>query len=217
MDYMMGTITLWAASWTPEYWLPCDGRTLPISQYQALYSIIGTVYGGDGKDTFALPDLRGRVPYGWGRNAATSEDFLMGTKFDNKRSFPLAQDQMPAHTHAAIATVTSGGSPTPVTVATTIPAVSDGSNPTNVPADNTVLTKAMTKNGMANLISNIYSTGTPDVHMKGDDISFTLPVPQVGVTVTNAPAGGVKPVVVVPSYQVLNYIICVQGLYPMRS
>jgi microcystin-dependent protein len=65
-DDMMGVIKLFAGNFAPQGWFFCDGTLLPISQYQALYSLLGTTYGGDGRTTFALPDLRGRVPVGIG-------------------------------------------------------------------------------------------------------------------------------------------------------
>lgn len=64
MDPLLGEIRLFAAGFVPRGYLPCDGRTLPIREHQALYSVIGTRFGGDGATTFALPDLRGRVALG---------------------------------------------------------------------------------------------------------------------------------------------------------
>lgn len=62
-DYAyIGEIQMFAGNFAPRYWAFCDGQLLPISEYEALFSVIGTTYGGDGRSTFALPDLRGRVP-----------------------------------------------------------------------------------------------------------------------------------------------------------
>jgi microcystin-dependent protein len=63
-DVMIGEIHLFAGNFVPRGWAACDGRLLPISQYQALFAIVGTTYGGDGRTNFALPDLRSRVPVG---------------------------------------------------------------------------------------------------------------------------------------------------------
>jgi len=68
----MGTIKLFAGYFEPRGYMICDGRLLPISQYTALYSIIGTNYGGNGQTTFALPDLRSRVPVGAGQGVNLS-------------------------------------------------------------------------------------------------------------------------------------------------
>jgi microcystin-dependent protein len=59
MDPILGQLVLLPFSWSPKGWMPCDGRTLPINQYQALFSLLGTTYGGDGQTTFALPNLKG--------------------------------------------------------------------------------------------------------------------------------------------------------------
>jgi microcystin-dependent protein len=59
MDPILGQLALLPFSWSPKGWMPCDGRMLPINQFQALFSLIGTTYGGDGQTTFALPNLKG--------------------------------------------------------------------------------------------------------------------------------------------------------------
>lgn len=61
-DQFIGEIRIFAGTYAPQGWAFCNGQSMPIQQYQALYSVLGTVYGGDGKTTFALPDLRSRVP-----------------------------------------------------------------------------------------------------------------------------------------------------------
>ena len=61
MEYFLGGIMLFGGDFAPVGWLPCDGRVLPISQYQALFTILGTNYGGDGQKTFALPKLAAPV------------------------------------------------------------------------------------------------------------------------------------------------------------
>ena len=72
MDELLGTIKLFAGYYQPKGYMICDGRLLQISQYTALYAVIGTTYGGNGQTTFALPDLRGRVPVGVGQGANLS-------------------------------------------------------------------------------------------------------------------------------------------------
>ena len=67
MEPFIGQITIFAGNFAPKGWAMCDGRLLPISQHSALFSILGTTYGGDGRTTFALPDLRGRLPMHPGR------------------------------------------------------------------------------------------------------------------------------------------------------
>ena len=62
MDPYLGEIRVFAFGWAPTGWLPCNGELLPIADFTALFSLLGTVYGGDGHSTFALPDFRGRAP-----------------------------------------------------------------------------------------------------------------------------------------------------------
>lgn len=79
MEDFIGVIKLFAGNYEPQGWLICDGRLLNISQNAALFSIIGVTYGGDGKTTFALPDLRGRVPVGFGQSPGLS-NYAIGEK-----------------------------------------------------------------------------------------------------------------------------------------
>ena len=65
-DPFLGQITMFGANFAPRGWAFCDGQLLQISQNSALFSLLGTIYGGDGRQTFGLPDLRGRVPIHWG-------------------------------------------------------------------------------------------------------------------------------------------------------
>lgn len=62
MDAILGQIRLFAFNFAPRGWMLCDGTTLPISQYTAVFSLVGTTYGGDGRTTFALPNLKGKEP-----------------------------------------------------------------------------------------------------------------------------------------------------------
>jgi microcystin-dependent protein len=80
----------------PRGWAFCDGQLLPINQNQSLYALLGTTYGGDGRTSFALPDLRGRVPMHRGSN--DGPDHRLGSKGGQETS-TLALNQMPQHTH----------------------------------------------------------------------------------------------------------------------
>ena len=72
MDPYLAQIIMWAGNFAPVGWMYCNGALLPISQYNALYALIGTIYGGDGVTTFGLPDLRGRTPVGAGQGLGLS-------------------------------------------------------------------------------------------------------------------------------------------------
>jgi microcystin-dependent protein len=99
MDAYLGHIIPFAANYAPENWLPCDGRSLKIDDYQALYVLLGKTYGGDNVTYFNLPDLRGRVPIGTGAATAETSEWALG-EVVGEQTVTLTQAQMPAHTHA---------------------------------------------------------------------------------------------------------------------
>src|SRR4030088_1870103 len=93
----VGEIRMFAGNFAPAGWMFCEGQLLPISEFETLFNLIGTTYGGDGQSTFALPDLRGRLPvhFGYGFTLAESGGVEQGN---------LAVKQMPVHSHPVIAT-----------------------------------------------------------------------------------------------------------------
>ena len=97
-DSYLGQIMLFAGNFAPVGWALCNGQLLPINQNQALFAVIGTMYGGDGVSNFALPDLRGRAPICFGQGP-TLQDYNVGDK-GGVESVALNATQMPAHTHA---------------------------------------------------------------------------------------------------------------------
>lgn len=97
-EAFIGEIRLFSMAKPPAGWHVCDGTLLNIQANQALYSLLGIHYGGDGKTTFALPDLRGRVPVGVGRSAATGNSYQIGQN-GGKESVTLTAANLPQHTH----------------------------------------------------------------------------------------------------------------------
>src|SRR5512140_441506 len=96
-DPFVAEIRIFPFNFAPKGWAFCDGQILPLSQNTALFSLLGTTYGGDGKSNFALPDLQGAVPMHPGSGAGLSERFLgeqSGTDF-----VTLLQSEIPAHSH----------------------------------------------------------------------------------------------------------------------
>ena len=89
-------------NFAPRGWAFCDGQILPINQNQSLYSLLGTTYGGDGRTSFALPDLRGRTPIHVGRSNGGG-DHLLGQK-SGEETHTLAANEMPQHDHVLQAT-----------------------------------------------------------------------------------------------------------------
>ncbi len=90
-------ITIFAGNFAPRGWAMCEGQLLPISQYTALFSLIGTIYGGDGRTTFSLPDLRGRLPVHPGNGPGLSSRRL-GEK-SGKENETITIQQLPSHNH----------------------------------------------------------------------------------------------------------------------
>lgn len=102
---LIGGIGMFAGTFPPRYWTFCDGQILPISQNTALFSILGTTYGGDGRTTFALPDLRGRVPIHEGQGPGLTPRSL--GEEGGQESVALSTQEMPAHTHTSTLPVAS--------------------------------------------------------------------------------------------------------------
>jgi len=103
----VGEIRAFAGNYAPRDWAMCDGTLLNISENEMLYSLIGTTYGGDGQTTFALPDLRGRVPLHTGTNTTTGTAYPLAQKAGTE-TVTLTLPQLPAHTHAVQAQSTGG-------------------------------------------------------------------------------------------------------------
>ena len=98
-------------NFAPRGWAFCDGQILPINQNQSLYSLLGTTYGGDGRTSFALPDIRGRTPIHTG-NSGAGQTFREGQK-TGEETHTLSAAEMPQHTHEANASSVAGDSPIP--------------------------------------------------------------------------------------------------------
>lgn len=107
----IGEIMLWAGNFAPLGWAFCDGATLPIAQYEALFNLIGTTYGGDGQTTFRLPDLRGRVPLHEGTGPGLSP-YVLGQS-GGSENVSLVATQIPAHDHAPAAASAVGATAAP--------------------------------------------------------------------------------------------------------
>lgn len=171
----LGEIKMFAGNFAPRGWALCDGQLLAISSNSALFSILGTTYGGDGRTTFALPDLRGRVAMHPGTGAGLTNRRL-GQRGGTETNM-LTISQMPAHNHSATATN---------------PVYNDEAN-TDDPTG-----KYPAVSG-----ENMYSDQT-----SGDG---ALPV----ITVNSA--GGGQAVNNMQPYATVNYIICLQGIFPSRN
>ncbi len=102
----VGEIRMFGGNFAPAGWMFCAGQLLPISEYETLFNLIGTTYGGDGQETFALPDMQGRVPVHMGNSLVLGETYGVET-------VTLTIGQMPSHNHGFGATDNNGGGTSP--------------------------------------------------------------------------------------------------------
>jgi microcystin-dependent protein len=102
----VGEIRMFAGNFAPAGWMFCEGQLLPISENETLFQLIGTTYGGDGQSTFALPDLRGRIPIHQGNG------FILA-QTGGAEEVTLTVNQIPAHRHVLLATRNPGNDPSP--------------------------------------------------------------------------------------------------------
>lgn len=160
MEGYIGEIRLWSANFAPRNWAFCNGQTLSISSNTALFSVLGTTYGGNGQTTFALPNLAGRVAVGAGYGPGLTNRIL--GEQSGSESVSLVANQLPSHTH-------------PIAKSTTIG---------------------------TDISSNTFVVGVP-----GETA-------QMGIS---GNSGGSTPHDNMQPYLVLNYIICLYGIYPSRS
>lgn len=113
VECYLGEIRLFPTAWAPQGWLRCEGQTLQISQYQALYSLIGTQFGGNGTSTFMLPDLRSRAIVGNGQlhypNGITGNTYAVG-QYGGVEAVTLTSANLPSHDHYLIADATAAQS-----------------------------------------------------------------------------------------------------------
>jgi microcystin-dependent protein len=108
----LAEIRMYGFNFAPRGWAFCDGQILPINQNQSLYSLLGTTYGGDGRTSFALPDLRGRVPIHVGQSTGGT-DHTLGSK-DGEENHVLTESETPVHNHLLNATSADANSPVPI-------------------------------------------------------------------------------------------------------
>ncbi|MDX1458031.1 MAG: tail fiber protein [Marinobacter sp.] len=185
----LGEIRMAGFNYAPRGWAKCDGQLLMISDYQALFSLLGTQFGGDGRSTFGVPDLRGRVPIHQGQGKVLPVMFPMG-QFGGQYTEELTAAQLPSHTHS----LADGAH-------VNVPAYSQGGN-TGTPGPNTVL--AEIKSGFSPL--EAYSTEAPNTQLSPGTVS--------GQTTAT---GGNRDFSITQPYAVVNFIICTEGGdYPPR-
>ncbi|WP_111980148.1 phage tail protein [Algibacillus agarilyticus] len=225
MEFMMGGTILFGGTFAPKDWAFCDGQLIAISQNQALYAILGTTWGGDGRTNFALPDLRGRAPIGAG-NGIGLTDINAGRQKGSEIN-TLHLSQMPAHTHSATFTGTGGGSSGTSAVVDAKLKVSTENANSPVPSAGDYLAKVVTGGSGPDKDENIYraaSSGVDETKLvalaEGSlDISVDVQGGNgiTGGTVTVNPTGNDAAFSIMQPVLGMNYIIALEGTFPSRN
>ena len=191
MEAFISTILIWPPNFAPTGWALCAGQLLSISQNTALFSLLGTTYGGNGISNFALPNLQGRIPVGAGQGTGLSP-YIIG-QTGGVESVTLNVNTIPPHTHSATQNLT-----------VSLPAVTT-TGTTNQPSPSVV--PAAPTDAARNPV-NIYSNATP---------TQTLGKPAIAGSISVGSTGGGQPHENRQPYLAVNYIIALQGIFPSRN
>ncbi|HEY9346020.1 MAG TPA: tail fiber protein [Inquilinus sp.] len=196
MEPFLATIMGWAPNFAPRGWAYCWGQILAIAQNTALFSLLGTTYGGNGQTTFALPNLASRLPVGAGQGPGLSS-YDLG-QVGGTESTTLTLNNLPAHAHPAgtLAGQQKVATGTGATSLTTAAADSILGAPNFLDS---------TSGSTVNV--NTFAAGSANP-------TVSWPVPVTGQT---GPAGGSQPFSILPPYLAINWIIALEGIYPSRN
>ena len=192
MDQFLSTILIWPPDFAPRGWALCAGQLMAISQNTALFSLVGTTYGGNGTTNFGLPDLRSRIPLGAGQGPGLSP-YNLGQS-GGTENVTLTTSTLAAHTHSA----------TPAGLSATVPAVTSAGT-TNQPSPSVALA---TPTDAARNPVNIYSNAAPTQNLAPGTVTGSITV---------GSAGGGQPHANIQPYLAVNYIIALVGIFPTRS
>lgn len=203
MEAFIGTILPWAMNWAPSGWAMCQGQLLPINQYQAVFALLGTTYGGNGTTNFGLPNLQGRVMVGYG-SAPGLTPREMG-EMAGSEAVSLTIANMPNHTHQA--TFTPGGSGSSSLMA------SPNAGNSSTPAGNYIANGTDPSATLPNPIQNYVTPAAAGTTAALAGLNVT----GGAGSVTVMPIGGSQPTDIMQPYAVVNFIICLDGIFPSRS
>lgn len=197
----IGTVMIWAPNFAPRGWAFCSGQIMAINTNSALFSLLGTTYGGNGQQTFGLPNLQGRVPVGQGQ--LPGGNFYALGETSGAESVTLTSNQMPTHIHPA--TFTPSGT---LGVEVAVNATANNAT-TDAPGSDVQLADVFPNS------TRIYApTGGTQVPLGG--VSAQLDG-EVSGTVAIGTTGGSQPFPILQPFQVLNYVIALQGIFPPRD
>jgi microcystin-dependent protein len=200
-DPYMGEIRMVAFDFAPYGWALCQGQLLPLAQNQALFSLLGTIYGGNGVQTFGLPNLASRSPVGTGTGAGLTSVEL--GQFSGQENFTMTSAQLPIHTHPAVI------APMALTASVSVPASTATTGAQVAPGPTTVLGEVST----GGRTSDLYNTTAPNTTLA--PFNATVPFPQTAVQV--GAAGASNPIPLRNPYVGLNFCIALQGIFPTRG
>lgn len=207
IDPLLGSISMFAGNFAPRGWALCQGQLLQISQNTALFSLLGTTYGGDGRTTFALPDLRGRAPISSGSGPGLS-DRRLGSR-SGQEAHTLTTLEMPSHNHFAqepAAGIPLGTKPITATATVHVDTTSSTTNPTN-----TFLSQDSGTQIYGNRPDAVMNPGAVTVEGNVDLGNINVPAPTI------LPTGGSQSHNNMQPYLTINYIIALVGSFPSRS
>ncbi|AWJ90290.1 phage tail protein [Azospirillum baldaniorum] len=223
----IGTVCTFAFDWCPRNYIPADGRTLAVREYQALFSLVGYRYGGNNADIFGIPDLRGRAAIGSGTGPGLA-NIAIGAKVGQQELLlSAAQVPLQPHTHTATFTGTGGGSggstTVPFTGTVSVP-VTNGGTPVSAPASGTVYLgdASINDGGLGVSLTGPYNTTGPGTGAKvAGTASGSITVPNTGITggtVAVAPASAGATQKVSTQSPAIGQTVCIvaNGLYPNR-
>ncbi|TDX01979.1 phage tail protein [Dinghuibacter silviterrae] len=192
MEPYLGSLLIFGGNFAIRGYALCNGQTLPISAYTALFSILGTFYGGNGVNNFQLPDMQGRVPIGMGNGIGLSP-YVIGQK-GGTEAISLTTQNLPAHSHTVPAlSVTVNVSNTQATS----PTASAGTNTLSQPYDPVALNAV-----------NLYSNAAANTVIT---TGATTVAGNTGLT------GGNIPVSIIQPYLAINFQIALTGVFPSRN
>ena len=232
MEAFIGSITLVGFNFAMRNYVLCGGQIMAISENQALYSLMGTTYGGDGRTSFGIPDLKGRVPIGTGTPPGGYPSVIGGMY--GQVFTQLTINHMPAHTHPATFTGSGGGASDPVKVAVdvnvgvTIP-VSTQDGQSETASEGSYLATAVPPEGGKVKPELIYRSardgiGANPVSLGGVATTSSATATVTGGgggitdgTVVNGATGGSQPIHLMQPSLGLNYEMCLQGVFPSRN
>ncbi len=199
MEAYLGMISAFGFNFAPQGWAMCQGQLMAIAQNQALFALLGTMYGGDGRQTFGLPDLRGRSAIGAGQGPGLSP-WYQGEK-RGEEMVTLMSNQMPAHSHTAAFQPPS---------CETHVQVSTSNGAADTPTSGNYMAKVM--NG-ANALPQFVNDRQKGTLVSLNGVTSTLS----GGSVALSTAGGSQPFSVVNPRLALNYCIALVGIFPSRN